>query len=264
MSLLKKNKLNLLHEVLPDGAVVPSQWLQHQGYSKQLIYKYVRNGWLLRVDPGAYYRPGAEVSWQGAVASWQKTASSSWHVGGETALNLQGHAHYLRLGGEVFVHLYGHGAVPAWIKGLLLEAELVFHGRRLFANDDKNRADLGLISWPSPVRKWPLTVSEPERALLEMMLEVHDELSFTHAAELMQGLPTLRPELVLKLLKACTHIKVKRLFLFLADYYQHPWLDKVDVEQIDVGSGKRSIVQGGKLDMTYFITVPEVFYAHAG
>jgi hypothetical protein len=92
MSLLKKDKLNLLHARLPEGAVVPSRWLQEQGYSKQLIYKYVKSGWLVRAAPGAFCRPGTEVAWQGVVASWQHTTETAWHVGGETALNLQGHA----------------------------------------------------------------------------------------------------------------------------------------------------------------------------
>lgn len=261
MDLLKKNKLNTLQGLLPEGAVVPSHWLQRQGYSKQLIYKYVRSGWLVNVGPGAYCRPGTELSWQSAVASWQQVMVNAWHVGGETALYLQGHAHYLPLGGQAHVHLYGQGTVPGWVKGVSLGTELVFHARRLFA---KEAVMMSLNTWPSPIKKWPLTISEPERAMLEILPEVHDEFSFTHAAELMQGLTTLRPRMVMDLLLACTHIKVKRLFLFLAAYYQHPWLDKVDVQQIDIGKGNRSIVQGGKLDMTYFITVPGAFYVGAG
>lgn len=261
MSLPKKDKLNVLQNVLPEGALVPSHWLQQQGYSKQLIYKYVKNGWLIRVGSGAYARPGTELSWQGAVASLQHTVDTTWHVGGESALNLQGHAHYLRLRSEGPVHLYGRGAIPAWIRTLPLGEELVFHSRRLFA---EHALAMELRTWPGPIRKWPLTIAEPERAILEMLPGVHDEFSFTHAAELMQGLTTLRPERVTEMLAACTHIKAKRLFLFLADYYQHPWLDRVEVKRVNLGSGKRSVVQGGKLDMTYFITVPEAFYARPG
>lgn len=261
MSLLKKDKLNLLQKLLPEGAVVPSRWLQEQGYSRQLIYKYVKNGWLLSCGAGAYCRPGTEVSWQGLIASWLEVVAKDWHLGGETALSLQGYIHYLPLGGEVHVHLYGEGAVPAWVRKVPLDAERVFHTRQLFVDE---ALSTGLKIWPGPVKKWPLRLSEPERAMLELLLEVQDEFSFTHAAELMQGLTTLRPGLVMTLLRACTHIKVKRLFLFLADYYQHAWLDKVDIKQLDLGRGKRSIVQGGKPDMKYSITVPEAFYVNAG
>jgi len=261
MSLLKFNKLNLLYKKLPEGAVAPSRWLQAQGYSRQLLYKYVKSGWLRSPGPDAYCRPTTELTSQGVVASWQHVLARAWHVGGETALNLLGHAHYLRLGGEAHVHLYGRGAVPGWVKGLSAGAEWVFHSRALFATED---VTMGLREWPSPIKAWPLTVSGAERAMLEALLNVRDAFSFTFAAELMQGLTTLRPKLVTDLLKACTHVKVKRLFLFMAAYYQLPWLAKVDVGQIDLGRGKRSVVQGGKLDSTYLITVPEGFHAHAG
>lgn len=261
MSLLKKDKLNLLHVLLPEGAVVPSHWLQDQGYSKQLIYKYVKSGWLVRAAPGAYCRPGTELVWQGVVASWQHTAETAWHVGGETALNLQGHAHYLRMGREAAIHLYGQGNAPSWLKGLAVDAKLAFHARQLFA--EKVLAE-SLKTWPSGIKKWPLSVSEPERALLEMMPEVADEFTFTHVAELMQSMTMLRPARVTTLLKACTHIKAKRLFLFLAEFYQHPWLKKVDISEVEIGRGKRSVVPGGKLDATYMITVPEGFHVRAG
>ena len=261
MSLLKNDKLNRLQELLPEGAVVPSHWLQGQGYSRQLIYKYVKNAWLMKCGSGAYCRKGSEVSWQGVVASWQQVTVSDWHVGGETALNLQGYAHYLPLGGEAYAHLYGRGTVPGWVSGVLLDTKLVFHARRMFTDEAMSK---GFKTWPGPIKKWPLTLSDPERAMLEILPEVHDAFSFTHAAELMQGLTTLRPGRVTELLGGCTHIKAKRLFLFLADYYQHPWLGKMDVEQFDLGSGKRSIVQGGKLDKKYLITVPEAFHANSG
>lgn len=261
MGVLKRDKLNLLQELVPEGAVVPSQWLQSRDYSRQLLYKYVQNGWLKSCGPGAYCRPVTDLSWQSAMASWRHVSPSEWHVGGVSALNLQGYAHYLPLGGEKSVHLYGESRVPGWVKGLSLDADLIFYARRLFSDA---AMEAGLKSWPSPIRKWPFTISEPERAMLEVLPEVNDDFSFTHAAELMQGLTTLRPTLVSALLTACTHIKVKRLFLFLAAYYQHTWLGRVDMKKVDLGSGKRSIVQGGKLDITYLITVPEAFNVNAG
>jgi tRNA-binding EMAP/Myf-like protein len=57
------------------------------------------------------------------------------------------------------------------------------------------------------------------------------------------------------LLENCNSIKVKRLFLFLAESYQHPWLKKINRAKIDLGQGKRVIVKGGKLDSKYQITV---------
>jgi hypothetical protein len=51
-------------------------------------------------------------------------------------------------------------------------------------------------------------------------------------------------------------VKVKRLFLWFAERHHHAWLKSLDREGIDLGSGKRMIVRGGKLDTQYNITVP--------
>jgi hypothetical protein len=40
----------------------------------------------------------------------------------------------------------------------------------------------------------------------------------------MEGLNTLRPDLVQELLEKCSSVKVKRLFMHLAEQFQHPWL----------------------------------------
>ncbi|MCK5342511.1 MAG: type IV toxin-antitoxin system AbiEi family antitoxin domain-containing protein, partial [Candidatus Heimdallarchaeota archaeon] len=95
---------------------------------------------------------------------------------------------------------------------------------------------------------------------LEVLLTVHDEFSFTFAAELMESLTTLRPNIVNELLQACSHVAVKRLFLFLAEFYQHSWFEKVIIGDVFLGKGKRSIVTRGKLNNKYLITVPEKFY----
>ena len=62
--------------------------------------------------------------------------------------------------------------------------------------------------------------------------------------------------LVQSLLVACNSIKVRRLFLYLAEQHQHPWFERLDLSAIDLGVGNRSIVSGGRLDSKYQITVP--------
>jgi hypothetical protein len=52
-------------------------------------------------------------------------------------------------------------------------------------------------------------------------------------------------------------VKVKRLFLWFAERHSHAWLPKLDRKDIDLGSGKRMLVRGGKLDPKFNITVPE-------
>ena len=73
----------------------------------------------------------------------------------------------------------------------------------------------------------------------------------------MQGLTTLSPRRLEKLLRDCKSVKVKRLFFFFADRHKHRWLARIDRTGIDLGSGKRMLVRDGRLDPTYQITVPE-------
>jgi Transcriptional regulator, AbiEi antitoxin, Type IV TA system len=101
-----------------------------------------------------------------------------------------------------------------------------------------------------------LKISTPERASLEMLYLVPHSQSIEEAWLLMEGLVALRPRLVQSLLVACNSIKVRRLFLYLAEQHQHPWFDRLDINAIDLGVGNRSIVRGGRLDPKYQITVP--------
>ena len=73
---------------------------------------------------------------------------------------------------------------------------------------------------------------------------------------LMQGLTTLRPRLLGTLLGQCRSIKAKRLFLALAERHHHAWWDHLHPDRFDLGSGKRVLVQGGRLRPTYQITLP--------
>jgi hypothetical protein len=73
----------------------------------------------------------------------------------------------------------------------------------------------------------------------------------------MDGLASLSPRRLQKLLLDCDSIKVKRLFFFFADRHGHAWLKRLDRSAIDLGSGKRMLVKGGRFDAKHLITVPE-------
>ena len=74
---------------------------------------------------------------------------------------------------------------------------------------------------------------------------------------LMEGLSTLSPTRLQTLLGDCRSVKVKRLFFFFADRHKHAWLKRLDRSVIDLGSGKRMLVKGGRFDAQHLITVPE-------
>jgi hypothetical protein len=270
MGSLKKGQTNRLLSPLlkdlPEGVAVPSAWLTERGISPQLVRKYVSSGWLIQLAHGAYARPALPVDWQGVVLALQRLAQQPLHVGGLSALNLHGLTHYLPLGGESRIHLWSHGGaaarLPAWVAAVKLPQTLVLHGQRLL----ESAADReGLAALPTRVRDWILTVSSPERAILEVLSLVDTTpASFTHAAELFEGLPALRPALVQQLLDGCRSIKVKRLFLFLATRQDKPWSRKLAVARVTLGQGKRLVTRGGRLDTRFSITVPERFSVARG
>jgi hypothetical protein len=73
----------------------------------------------------------------------------------------------------------------------------------------------------------------------------------------MEGLNNLPPKQVQALLEDCQSVKVKRLFLYMAEKANHSWFKQLDLSKLDLGSGKRSIVKSGVLIDKYGITVPK-------
>jgi len=209
-----------------------------------------------------FARPAQPVDADGLILGLQRLAGAQFHVGGVSALNRLGHAHYLPLGGEIEIHLWGQGAVPAWVAAVSLHERLTFHRARLF---EESARTVGLDAVLTRVRDWTLVVSSLERAIMEVLSLVDEsESSFTHASELFESLTVLRPKVVNELLAACRSLKVKRLFLFLSSHYHYPWTEKLDRSGVDLGKGKRLVVRGGRYDREFRITVPERFGAERG
>ena len=105
-----------------------------------------------------------------------------------------------------------------------------------------------------------LKISAPERASMEMLHLVPRKVGFDEASLIMENLATLRSEMVQRLLAMCRSIKVKRLFMFMAEKHGHSWVPELDVSRLDLGKGKRMIVPKGRFDTRYRITVPRDRY----
>lgn len=276
MSAQTTSKINQLERDLPEGLLVDAAWLEQHGYYGSLRKKYVALGWLEQPAHRVYRRPRGTLSWEQAVISLQTLLEVPVVAGGRTALELQGFAHYLAHA-QKEVHLYGRKPPPLWLHNLPLSVRFVFHNSdRLFRNDPITRG-ITSLSWnlqtgagtsndglqagsmiqPWGHWDWPLTLSTPERAVLELLDELPDRESFHQADKLMEGLTNLSPRRLQKLLADCKSVKVKRLFFFLADRHNHTWLKRIDRQQVDLGKGKRQLTRGGRLDAAYGITVPE-------
>ena len=268
MNRQRQQRLKPLLDKVPPGFLVDTRWLKAQGIDAKSIHDYVARGWLERVTRGVYRRPLPEgvqapsaVPWDSALLSLQWIMKCDVHLGGVSALDLAGHAHYLHLGGTPRVHLYGD--VPTWLKRLPSDAEMVVHRRTLFGDDQTGIIDADRDAHESSqavnVWRWSLKASTPERATLEALDELTSEAGFESLDKIFESLTTLRPKQLMALLKACRSVKVRRLFFVFADRHQHAWRKHLDVGRVDFGSGPRALVEGGKLHPTYRIYVPKNF-----
>ena len=74
----------------------------------------------------------------------------------------------------------------------------------------------------------------------------------------MELLSVLHSNLLQELLENCTNIKVKRIFLYIAEKLNYPWFSRLDIQRIDLGSGKRIIEKGGRLNKKYNIVIGNI------
>ena len=258
-------KLKFVLDAVPNGYLVDSQWMRSNSVARQSVHDYLKRGWLERAGHGLYRRPASLRSrdsdlmdWQTAVLSAQWIMNYAIHVGGESALRLGGHSHYVALGPGRRIFLYG-AEQPSWLFKLPLDAQLERRSLRLFDGDDfgvePERANLEAFGGTDSAA-WPLRASTPERAILEALDELPKTASFHVLDMAFEGMANLRPKRLSKLLSLCTSVKVKRLFFVFAERHGHAWLRHVDRSRIDLGKGDRELVKGGKMHKAYRITVP--------
>jgi hypothetical protein len=217
---------------LPKGMPVTTSQLERLGISRQLVHRYVRSGWLEPLGYGYYLRSGDTLTRDGTVAALEMQGVLI-HVGGKTALSLQGMTHYLPLGAEK-LFLYGTTKknLPGWFSRLFPNE---VRGWRLFTEGTEleKRLYVRRLDLNDPYSPF---VAEPERALLEMLGDIPQKQGLDEARKIMEPLHTLRHDVLQKLLEACTKIKVKRLFFTLADELNLPVLRKLDASRIDFGA----------------------------
>ena len=268
MGHLRTQRLKPFLDKVPPGFLVDSRWLKAHGIESKSIHRYVSRGWLERVIRGVYRRPlpegvepASEVSWESVLLSLQRILAHDVHLGGESALELAGYYHYLKLGGAQRVHFYGD--VPAWLKRLPTQTRIVVHRRALFGNDPTGIGDSDRDAQESRgavnVWRWPIRASSPERAILEALDELRSGAGFDNLDKIFESLTMLRPKQLMELLTTCRSVKVRRLFFVFADRHGHPWRKHLDASTVDFGSGPRALVRGGKIHPAYRIYVPSHF-----
>ena len=228
-------------------------WLESNGISRKLSHRYVVAGWLERLGHGAYVRNGETVNWKGAIYALQQQAQLAVWPSGVSARQLQGLGQYIPMQGEK-IWLCGEAGsrLPTWFRNHDWGVDIQFNGVRLFSQPVQDQFHYKRDGFV-------IEASSMERASFELVYGIRDGDSFNWAADHFQGLVNLRPRLMQLYMEACTSIRVKRLMLFLGDYYGHVWTQRTDRSRIQLGSGKRQVVQSGWLHPDLKITVPREY-----
>lgn len=249
MNISKGTKINQLLQIWPKGTVATSLWLKEQGVNSLLKKRYEETAWIESIGHGAVIRNGDTVDWQGALFALQTQLHIDIYVGGKSALELQGYAHFIKFGhSEVHLYTYSRKKLPLWFTSHPWGQEMNVHKTKFLS------AREGFTSHPE--KDFSIKISSPERAFLEMLYLVPQKQDIQECYYLLENMIDLRPAVLQPLLEQVTSVKVKRLFFFLTDKLNHPWLGALDRRKISLGSGKRKIVEDGVLDKKYLITVP--------
>jgi hypothetical protein len=207
-----------------------SQDLAERGISADLAVHYAKAGWLVRLAHGVYSRPGDSLALHPCLRFLERKALGM-HVGGKTALDWYGIRQYVSQ--RPITHLYGWNAskLPEWFTE---QFPADYHRKRLF----KEEPSAPLYTTSFERKSDAPQVSEPERALLEVLSEVGVRQPLQEARELTQSTHTLRANVLMELLRLCVSIKTVRLCLNLGNELRLPWSPKLDTTELPLGSAR--------------------------
>ncbi len=248
--LQKQTKINQAILSWPKGAVQTSSFLNGKEFSRSLLNFYTKSGWLELFEHSAYILKNDNIEWTGVVYGLQQNGVPLIHPGGKTSLFLQGYAHFISSELKtVYLFAPERAKLPLWVIKHKWNLSFEFYPTSLFTAEN----NAGLTEYSTGA--FSIKISSPERAAMEMLHLLPFKQSFEEALQIMENLTTLRPKILQPLLENCSSVKVKRLFLYMAEYHKHPWFKKLDLSSVDLGKGKREIVKNGTLDSKYLITV---------
>lgn len=242
-------KINNMRQQTPSNGILLTSWLEKSGFSRNEVSNYMKSGWLRRISTGVYQFIGDTPSLYGILASYQRQSGLKYHIGAASALELKGFSHYIAMGKPTAVVFSPvKPPLPKWLNDADLDMNLVEVSSKVLGTAGIEQLDYQGLT---------LTVSSPERAIMECILLSPARYDLMDVYYLMEMLTSLRASLVQRLLEDCTSVKVKRMFLYMAEKSHHRWFTKLDLSRISLGSGIRSFVKGGVKIPAYDIVIPK-------
>jgi hypothetical protein len=203
-----------LQGAFPRGTPFDSRQLQKVRVSSALAHHYLKSDWLVRLGRGVFMFPKDTLRQEYSLKFLSRSIRG-FHVGGKTALAWRGIRH--NLPAREPLSLWGsHKAVlPQWF---VERFPARYTAPRLFSQ----RLPKGFGLQPLPETPDGVLVSEPERALLEMLSEVGVQQGVEEARNIMEGARSLRTATLATLLKHCQRVKVRMLCVQWAEELNLP------------------------------------------
>ena len=246
----KSTKINQLLQKFPSGSLFFSSWMKENGISYELQRRYRDSEWLMPIGTGVMIRTGENPTLYAALSSLNKQTGKFIYVGGLSALELAGYTHYVPMGRPVvYVGYHQREWIPSWLKKHDWDVDL------LCVTSEYFDSETGITTMRQGA--FEILVSTPERAFMECLNLVPRQYNLMDLYYVMEQLTSLRPGMVQTLLEKNSSVKMKRLFLYMAEKSGHSWFSDLDVSKIDIGSGKREIISNGVYDSKYQIVIPE-------
>jgi hypothetical protein len=220
------------------------------GISYELQRRYRQSHWLTPISTGVMVRTGEQPTLYSALSCLNKQNDKHFFIGALSALELAGYAHYVPMGKpRVVVGCPQGECLPAWMEKQALGFELMKNYSASF--DQQTGITTRMCG------EFEILLSTPERAFMEALQMAPKYYNLTDLYPVMEQLTALRPTLIQQLLEQQVSIKVKRLFLYMAEKANHPWYTDLDVSRITLGNGKRCVVKNGVYDPTFQLVIPE-------
>lgn len=208
-------------------------FFKNHNISPDMVRGYVQSGWLKKIDRSLYCK-----SYNTPDIVYACQNEKDFHIGGLTAIERKGSSHYVRFNNKCYLYT-NKKRLYKWVKSENFGLDIHIINRNIF------KTRFGIIDGMSCL----------ERAVIEMVNMLPSIHGKDECKLIMDGLMSLRPRYLQTLLEECNNIATKRVFLYLAKKSGWNWYDKIDQSKINLGSGKRSIIKGGKLDNEFNIVI---------
>jgi hypothetical protein len=207
MALPTRHKsIKTLQGAFPRGTPFDSRQLRKLGVSPALAHHYLKSDWLARLGRGVFMFPKDTLKQEDSLKFLDRTIALAW----------RGIRHNLPAREPLSLWGQRRAFLPPWFTER-------FPARYAASNlfSPRMPKDFGLQ--PLPETPDGVLVSEPERALLEMLSEVGVHQGVEEARNIMEGARSLRADTLATLLRNCQRVKARLLCVQWGEELDLPW-----------------------------------------